>query len=851
MISLYDLLEASNGQLFGEPAAHIFTDFCLESREAGEGQLYVGLKTDRGDTHQYMREAVEKGAIGLLCVNPPDFDTEGISVVIVKDTEAALMAWAKYVLNKTGIQVVAVGGTAGKSITVQAIRRVLETRYTVHTGDDTFGGRLGLPLSLASLTADHEFVVLELSPNYPGEMADMVQTIQPDGGVITNISHAHTDMFANIEEIAQETRVLVERLSVNGLAVLNYDDDNVRDLAGSTRARVMTIGMERFGADVMAYNVVVGLTKTGFDLRYKNERYVGRWTPLLGKHQLYGVLAGLAVGLHYDTSVDEALKAITEMTYLPGRMHPHAGPDNCTLVDDSYTATPSSALAALNWIQAVNDDRSPDDRHRVFFVMGDMDNLGSYSQYGHRLVGSRAAEVADLIITEGNDAAQVGRAALDRGIDHKRVVMTYSLQDAISALKNQYRPKQNDVVIVTGGASARMELVVSALLNDTSSRTHLPRQSITQEMAALSQSVRPSWLEVDLDILAANVRAIKNDIGDSVALMAVVKANAYGHGAVSAARTALLNGAEYLAVASMAEALELRDAGIDAPVLVMSYTPVHLVRQAVRQHITLTLYDLDLARIYNRAARELGDKLFVHVKVDTGMGRLGVLADETLSFFRHMVNLANLDIEGVYTHFSSADSDADYTAQQVKTFKDLLRPLRASDFNFAYIHAANSAGMLASKDNHFNMVRVGLAMYGLSPAEHLKLPDGVRPVLSWKTVVGQVKTLPPNHPVSYGNTYRTKGEERVALLPIGYADGFRRGLSNCGEVLVHGQRAPVVGRVSMEKTMINVSHIPDVSIGDEVILIGTQGGETITAADIARKLDTISYEVLTGIQPRR
>lgn len=851
MISLYDLLEASNGQLFGEPAAHIFNEFCLDSHKAVEGQLYVALKTDRGDTHQYMREAVEKGAIGLLCVNPPDFDTEGISVVIVKDTEAALMAWARHVLNKTGIQVVALAGTAGKSVTVQAVRRVLETRYRVHASDTPFDGRLGLPLSLANLTADHEFVVLKLAPNYPGEMANMVQTIQPDVGVITNISHAHTDMFANIEEIVQETRVLVDRLNSSGLAVLSYDDDNVRDLANATRARVMTIGMERFGADVMAYNVVVGLSKTGFDLRYKNERHVGRWTPLLGKHQLYGVLAGLAVGLHYDTPMDEALKAITELDYLPGRMYPRTGPDNCTLVDDTFTATPSSALAALNWIQAVNDDRTADDRHRVIFVMGDMDNLGSYSQYGHRLVGNRAAEAADLIITEGSDAAQVGRAALDRGIDHKRVCMTYSLQDTISALKGQYRPTQKDVVIVTGGASSRMELVVSALLNDTTNRAHLPRQSTTQEMAVLSHIMRPSWVEIDLDALAANVRAVKQSVGDSVALMAVVKANAYGHGAVSAARTAMLNGAEYLAVASMAEALELREAGIDAPVLVLSYTPVHLVRQAVRQRITLTLYDLDLARIYNRAAGELRGKLFVHVKVDSGMGRLGVLATETLAFFRHLVNLTNLDIEGVYTQFASADGDPDYTAQQVKTFKDLLRPLRASDFNFAYIHAANSAGMLASKDNHFNMVRVGLAMYGLSPADHLELPSGVRPVLSWKTVVGQVKTLPPNHAVGYGNTYRTKGEERVALLPVGYADGFRRGLSNCGEVLVHGQRAPVIGRVSMEKTVINVTHIPDISIGDEVVLIGTQGDETITAADMARKLDTISYEVLTGIQPRR
>ncbi|HEX2906463.1 MAG TPA: alanine racemase, partial [Phototrophicaceae bacterium] len=433
----------------------------------------------------------------------------------------------------------------------------------------------------------------------------------------------------------------------------------------------------------------------------------------------------------------------------------------------------------------------------------------------------------------------------------KHVCMTYGTQDAVAALKSQYTPGPNDVVIVTGGPSARMESVAQALLQNETDKTRLPRQDKTQEMPLVAQPTRSNWIEVNLDALAGNVRALKTYLGDSVALMAVVKADAYGHGAVSVGRTALLNGAEYLAVASMAEALELRDAGIDAPILVMSYTPLHLVRQAVRQNITLTLYDLDLARAYNRAARELSSKLAVHVKVDTGMGRLGVLASETLSFFRHLINLGSLDIEGIYTHFSSADSDPDYTAQQVKVFRDLLRPLRASDFSFAYIHAAASAGMLASKDNHFNMVRVGLALYGLSPTDNLKLPAGVYPVLSWKTVVAQVKTLPANHPIGYGNTYHTQGEERVAMIPVGYSDGFRRGLSSNGEVLIHGQRAPVVGRVSMEKTVINVSHIPDVSIGDEVVLIGTQEGQTLTADDMARRLNTISYEVLTGILPRR
>lgn len=852
MISLYDILEASNGQLFGEPAAHIFTDFCFDARRAGESQLFVALKSDQGDTHQYMREAVEKGCIGLLCTHPPEFDTKGISVIIVRDTEAALAGWTRYMLKKLGTQVACVAGTAGKSLAVEAISHVLSVRYRVHSSSGDEPLRLRLPRTLAGLTPEDDFVILELDVTRPGEMSDLSLTLHPDVCVITNVGYAHTDAFAALDEIAAEYRLLLDRLAATSLAVLNADDDYTRLLNTSTRARVLTAGIDSFGADLIAYNVVPGISKTGFDLRHGSERFVGRWIPWLGKHQMYAALVSLAVAVHYDVPLDEALRALTELPYLPGRMNPLNGLNNSLIIDDTATATLASSLAALNWLQSVNDERPPDDRNRLIFVMGDMDQLGSFSQFVHRSVGQRAAEVADILITEGTEAAVAGRAALDKGMDRKSVCMTYSVQDTVSTLRDRFGLSANDTVLITGGPSSRMELVTRALLRDERDRTALPRQDIDMDTTVLVQPTLLSRVEVDLNALAANVRGIKNLVGEQVALMAVVKADAYGHGAVSASRTALLNGAEYLGVSSVAEALELREAGIDAPILVLNYTPVSAIRQAVRQNLTITLYDIDMARAYDRAARELGAKLTVHVKVDTGMGRLGVMPKDAMLLFRHLYTLNHLDVEGIFTHFASADEDPDFTAFQVKSFRDIIKPLRASGFNFAYIHAANSAGMLSSKDSHFNMVRVGLAMYGLSPSASVRVPADFKPVLSWKTVVAQVKTLPGGHSVGYGRTYRvTGGDERIAILPVGYSDGFRRGPRNWGEVLVHGQRAPVIGRVSMEKSAISVSHIPDVSVGDEVVLLGRQGDDVITADDVAARIGTISYEVLTGILPRQ
>jgi alanine racemase len=846
MISLYDILEAANGQLFGEPGPHLFSDFCVDSRRAEESNLYVAVKTERGDGHQFVREAVERGATGILCTRPPEFDTEGLSIIIVKDPLTALMNWSHYILGKLGVQVIGVGGLVTKTVTTEAIRMVLSTRFNVlsgaHVGDETVGS-LKIPLTLSNLTPEHHVAVLELDALQPGDMGEIVGAVRPHIGVITQLGYI--DSFDTSEQVAEENALLMNYLSPTGLAVLNYDDDRVRALAARTRAQVATVGSEVFGADLAAYNVVVGPTGTGFDVRYEGGRHVGRWTPLLGKHQLYSILAALAVGIYYDVPMNDALRAITEMQPLPGRMKPLNGVNGCLLVDDSYSADPQSSLAALDWLQSVTDEQ-----HRAIFVMGDMDSLGVTSQRNHRMIGQRASEFVSLFITEGTDAALAGRAALDQGMDPRTVRITYSIQDAVGFLTNGAGLTSSDVVLIKGSSSARMELVAQAVLADPTATADLPRQQLLSVSEHYLRPLRPSWVEVDLDVLANNVRLLKEQIGSEVMLIAVVKADAYGHGAVAVARTALLNGAEYLAVANMGEAVELRDAGIDAPILVLSYTPTQAIRQAVRQNITVTLYDLDLARAYDRAAREAGGKLLAHIKLDTGMGRLGILAADAVPFFRHMLKLSNIEVEGVYTHFSMADENPVYTNIQTRVFRDTLAPLRASGFNFKYVHAANSAATLASPESHFNAVRVGLAMYGLDPSETLRLPEQFEPVLAWKTIVGQVKTLPPGHPVGYGNTYLTRTEERIAILPMGYADGFRRAPHNWGQVLVHGQFAPVIGRVSMEKTTISVSHIPDVSVGDEVVLLGQQGPNRITAEEIAHRLGTINYEVVTSILPR-
>ena len=388
----------------------------------------------------------------------------------------------------------------------------------------------------------------------------------------------------------------------------------------------------------------------------------------------------------------------------------------------------------------------------------------------------------------------------------------------------------------------------------------------------------PSWIEIDLTAIAHNVRAIKQFVGPNVTVNAVVKGNAYGHGAIEVARTALENGAGYLSVAYLKEAIELREAGITAPILILAFTPAQFVRTAIQHDFVISMSDLSVARAASQAAVALQTPARIHIKIDTGMSRLGVLPADAAAFVDEVRNLPGVIIEGIFTHFSCADCDETYTQAQLTTFREILHldlaGLNLAQLNLSrsnlpglgrktspenlaglvthYIHAANSAATLAYPEAHFNMVRPGIALYGLTPfAEGWgKLSLALKPALTWKAQIALIKTLPAGTPVSYGNTYVCPSERRIAIIPIGYADGFRRAPQNFGEMLVRGQPAPIIGRVCMDQTMLDVTDIPNIQPNDEVVIIGQQAQQRITAEDIAARLGTINYEVTTALLTR-
>jgi alanine racemase len=363
---------------------------------------------------------------------------------------------------------------------------------------------------------------------------------------------------------------------------------------------------------------------------------------------------------------------------------------------------------------------------------------------------------------------------------------------------------------------------------------------------------RPIWAEIDCDRLEHNLKLIRERVGGSVKIMGVVKADGYGHGAVAAARSAVHAGADSLAVASLEEACELREKGIRAEILILGYTQPNWASAVVEGGFAQTVYHLNLARALSEEAVKQGKKVLVHVKVDSGMGRIGVEPERAVHLIREIARLDGLEVQGLYTHFSMADdSESDYTETQMSRFRELIGELKRAKLRVPVLHAANSAAAMRLPETWFDLVRPGILLYGLSPSPKMK--DAVKdfkPVMSVKSTIVELKTLPAGSRISYGGTYVTRGESRIATIPAGYADGFSRRLSNLGSVLVGGYRAPIVGNVCMDFMMADVSKVPNVKVGDEAALIGRQGAEEIHVDEIAEMLGTINYEIVSLIGKR-
>lgn len=359
--------------------------------------------------------------------------------------------------------------------------------------------------------------------------------------------------------------------------------------------------------------------------------------------------------------------------------------------------------------------------------------------------------------------------------------------------------------------------------------------------------------EVDVNAIIHNYRQIRNLVPKYTQIMSIVKADGYGHGAVEVAQILQKEGVDYFAVAIAPEGGELRQAGVQTPILVLGYTPAADIPILIENDLTQTVFSYEMAKYISYEASKLGKRVKIHIKVDTGMGRIGFLSHPTsIQEIIDINQLPNIEIEGIFTHFSTADeADDNYTRQQCSIFYGFLKELQEVGIEFPIVHAANSAAIISHPETYLNMVRAGIALYGFYPSKETFIEKlNLIPAMSLKTQVVHVKELPKGQPIGYNRKYITAKQTKIATIPIGYADGYSRGLSNKGRVLIRGEYAPVIGSICMDQFMVDVTHIKYVNVGDEVVVFGQQQEKHILVEEIASLIGTINYEIICMIGKR-
>ena len=368
----------------------------------------------------------------------------------------------------------------------------------------------------------------------------------------------------------------------------------------------------------------------------------------------------------------------------------------------------------------------------------------------------------------------------------------------------------------------------------------------------MNKMIRPVWAEIDLDAIKYNIDSIKRRV-DTKELIAVVKADAYGHGALDVSKTLVENGATKLAVAVITEAMELRHGNINTPIMILGYTPLEFAADLINYDIEQTIFNLEYATKLSEIALNLGKKAKVHVALDTGMGRIGFLInDNSLNEILKISSLKGLEVVGIFTHFATADeSDKNYSNKQYKKFTDFNEKLISKGVNIPLKHVSNSGAIIDMPNTYLDGVRAGIVLYGYYPSEDvLKQNLDLKKAISIKTQVAHVKILDKNEYVSYGRKFKTERKSIIATLPIGYADGYSRALTGKAKVIINGKFAPVVGTICMDQCMIDVTDIGDVHVGDEVIVLGKDKDLKFDADDMAKAMGTINYEVLCMIKQR-
>ena len=779
--------------------ALMIDSFVIDTRHPfSPNSLFVALKGKNFDGHDYLPQAVEAGAKCLLLSEKK----EGLNVAyfLVPDTLIAFQkiaaAWRAHFEN---LNLIAVTGSNGKTFVKDLLASFLTSEGDTYRSPGSFNSQTGVALSLLELREHHRFAVIEAGISLPGEMEKLEKMIRPDFGIWVNLGDAHIGGLGSREGIAREKYKLFQHCKGRILFPQNSKEISFyeKQMENPRAIKINSIGPNRFTLNEKEFEInVPGLhNQMNAALALELARELG-----VNDRQLYDTLK------HFKSA-----KLRLEM---------HTTVGGVTLLNDCYNADPTSVKSALASLAHYGEGR-----HKVV-VLGDMLDLGSYSEQAHLKIGREIAGIADRLFLIGRYATFVEQGAKECGMDASNISIHASQQSLSKAIKAQV--KSGDYLLFKASRSMELDKVATTFF----------------------QSLASTRLEIDLDIIANNVHELRNLIGKNCGLLAVIKSFAYGSDSTRVAQTLVNNGVDGFVIAFPDEGQPLRERGIKLPIIVTNVT-TYEVDKIVEYSLEAVVSKRKVVDAISEATQGRdGENIGLHIEVDTGMNRLGLHPSEVLDFANYILGTPHVRITGIMTHLAAADDpqEDDFTRQQLERFEALLRTLLDKGIALGKVHIANTAGAIRFPQARRDGVRVGLGIYGFSPSPSVRAK--LSSALSMRTRIIDIRDVKKGESVGYGRSWVASRASRIGTIACGYNDGFPRFMSNGGLVLVGGERVEVVGRVCMDVSMIDLTDVENVQDGDTVIIFGKQGEAEIRIEEIAERGGTINYEILTGISSR-
>lgn len=813
MINKYTLNEIASivdGKLLGKVPSNPILYLVLDSRKIifPNSSLFIAIKGPHHDGHQYIPNVVSQGIAGVLVSENDAFkyQSQESTFIVVKDTLAALQKLAAFHRNSFTHPVVGITGSNGKTIVKDWLSSVLSTEFNICKNPKSYNSQVGVPLSLWNLNSDHEIGIFEAGISQPGEMEKLESMIRPVLGIFTNIGSAHEENFMNLDEKIQEKLKLFAHADK---LIIRNDDPNITNQAkkiypdkklitwGNSGDNSYQVSFVKEHGNCMVY-ITDGTENYTYSIPFTDSASI--------ENSMHVFIAGLTLGIPSAT-LSAQMKLLPRVNM---RLSFKAGKNNCFIIDDTYSNDFDSLKIAIDSLAGLH--QFP----QKTIILSDIiqsktDKLQLYQSVAE-LIHQKGIQ---RIIGVGNEISHY------KQLFQGNVRMFQHVNECLQHVHELQL--HNEAILIKGARIFELEKLVSRLEN----------------------KVHDTILEVNLNAMVHNLNYFRKHLPIGPKLMAMVKASGYGTGTHEIAHILHFHHIDYLAVAYADEGIELRNHGIDLPIMVMNAESTN-IETLIEHRLEPVVYNFEILHTYQEHLKSNKAKLEVHLEIDTGMHRLGFNLQSIDELCQQLKAEPGIKVNSIFSHLAGADEPEldPFTYEQIKQFDIYSKQI---ELNLGYKvlrHIANSAGAGRFKDAAFDMVRLGIGLYGVgsSQEEQAKL----QPVISLYSTIAQITEVKPGDSVGYGRSFIASSPMKIATVPIGYADGYRRSLGNGqGKMFIHGKAAPVVGRVCMDMTMINISGM-DVEVGDRVEIIG----ENLPIELFAKLIDTIPYEVLTSISQR-